>query len=274
MSNDKLATVFLIHITTVKFFIPEMATSVEYDLSMLIERISQEVSPNDLQYTRVCFLLGSILPDSAPKTVLNGSNLLSQIYNKTLKDRAEGRAKFWYVLKETSGCSDDLLQELRKYIPETYVLPKEIAAQVHLRGLILKIVPELANDQAVATGLINTAGSTLKPPVRLSALPKPSDSNDYTLPLLKFFEIAEQRCAVEPDDLDNLRKWLEDAGCQKVIKNHLDTFDHQKEIRILSKPAKRALPSLCMPIYLSQVQTVIHWAPHLIVQVVTTLYFS
>ena len=209
----------------------------EYEFSLLIERISQEAPPEDLRYIRVCFLLGSILPDSAPRTVLNGSNLLSQIYNDSLKDRAEGYAKFWYVLKETSGCSDDLLQELRKWIAETYILPKEIAQQVHLRGLILKIVSELANDKALATGLINTAGVTLRPPVRLLALPKPSDNNDYTRPLLKFFEIAEQRCAVEPDDLESLRKWLEDAGCQKIIKKHLDTFDPQKEIRILSKPA-------------------------------------
>ena len=158
-----------------------------YKFSQLVEEISQVIPCGTVSYAKVCFLLTAILPLSAPKAPLNGSKLLSQIYNETLKDRKRGCATFWYVLNEV-GIPDKLLKRLRKYITEDCIISKEIARRVHFRILILKVVSDIAKDKDQAIAIINTAGGILKPQVRLEALPNPLEGNDYTVPLLIFLK--------------------------------------------------------------------------------------
>ena len=211
----------------------EKRENLKYNFSKLVEDISRVVPLGTVLYAKVCFLLTAILPPSAPKPPLNGSKLLSQIYHETLEDRRGGCATFWYVLNEAYGIPDDLLVRLRKYVTEDCIIPKDIAPRVHLRTMILKVVSGIAKKKDQAIGIINTAGSALEPQVRLEALPKPGEDNDYTVPLLMFFETAEQQCAVSDKDLSRLRQWLNDCGCRWLIQ-YLDSFDPKKEIKIRS----------------------------------------
>ena len=210
-----------------------MASSIKSKkLLQLIEDISQEIPPKSLNYDRVCFLLAPILPPNAPKQVLNGENLISRIYFETLKDKEGGLARFWYVLNETQVCPTDWLANLQEYVTEAYFVPESLTPMVHLRAMLLKIVASIANDEGAATRIINTAGDTFKPRTTLNTLSKPLHNKDYTLRLLEFFEVAEKQLEVEPDNLDNLREWLSDAGCKRVIKYCLDSFDPTREIKI------------------------------------------
>ena len=206
-----------------------------YNRSQLIEEVSRVVPPGSAIYARVCYLLSAILPSNAPKINLNGSKLLSQVYNETLKDKIGGWAKLWYILNEVYGLSDITLTKIREHVTETYIVPKELTPRVHLRTLVLRVVSEVAKDKEQAIGLVHTAGVTLKPSVSLMSLPRPFEENDYTLPLLKLFEQAEQQCVVNPNDLGTLRQWLVDFGYHLLVKDHLDTYDPQKEIKILGK---------------------------------------
>ncbi len=203
----------------------------EYVLSQLIENISREIPPKSSNYVRVCFLLSAILPSNS---VLNGKNLISRIYNETLKDKEGGLERFWFVLNETDVCPTGWLADLHKSVAKTYFIPDSLTPTIHLRAMILKIVAGIATDEFKANRIINSAGGTFNPRTTRSTLPDPKD-NDYTVPLLRLFERAEEQLKVEPTELGNLRKWLDDAGCQKLIKDHLDTFDPKKKIRILSK---------------------------------------
>ncbi|XP_064383564.1 uncharacterized protein LOC135332147 isoform X2 [Halichondria panicea] len=216
----------------------------ESDLLHLIEDVSKDIPPKSLNYVRVCFLLAAILPSNAPKTVVNGENLISRIYHETLKDKEGGLARFWYVLNETQACPADWLKKLRKSVTKAYVVPVLLTPMVHFRSMILKIVANIANDRDVASGIINTAGATFNPRTTLNNLSRPLDNKDYTVPLLEFFEIAEKQLEVEPDNLDNLREWLKKAGCKKVIRDYVDTFDPTKEIRILSTEKQNQLTDM------------------------------
>ena len=202
-----------------------MATPSESDLLHLIEDISKDIQPKSLNYVRVCFLLAAILPPKAMKTILNGENLISRIYYETLKDKEGGLARFWYVLNETEACPADWLAELHKSVTKVYFVPKSLTPMVHFRAMILKIVADIANDKDAANGIINTAGSAFRPRITLNNLSRPLDNKDYTVPLLEFFEIADKQLKIEPNNLDNLREWLQNAGCMRAIRDYLDTFD-------------------------------------------------
>ncbi len=202
-----------------------------YDLSNLIETISGQLPPVSVNYLRLCFLLDVLVLPSASKIPLKNGSSFSTIYHDTFKDKNGGCARLWYALKMIQGCSSDQLEKLKTYIKKPYTLPA--LPLVHLRVMLLQIASEIETEDAPK--LINIAGSTFNPQVSVYSLDPGNTGKDYTYALFKFFKKAEEQLQVEPDNLDNLRKWLNDLGYQRLIKNYLDNFNSEEEIKILGE---------------------------------------
>ena len=198
-----------------------------YEFYQVIELISRSYPPESPKYQHACFLFGKVLNRT---TLLSGHSLLSKIYHDGFELKPGGRAFFWYILKEC-GCFDQL-DNLGKHVGSI----KEVNAPLQLRIVLANIASELGNDRFQSTGLINTAGRELNPPVTTNHLPPPAaDESLFFGTLLKFFEKVEQQCIIRPDNLDKLRGWLKDLGRHDLIVNYLDNFDPSKPIEVHGK---------------------------------------
>ena len=193
----------------------------------IIERISGSYPPGSPKYQHVCFLCPKVLNRT---TLLSGHGLLSKIYLDGFELKPGGTAYFWFILKECE-CFDQL-DNLRKHVGSI----EEVNAPLRLRILLANIAAELGSDREKSTGLINTAGRELDPPVRIDQLPPvAADESLFFGTLLKFFEKVEQQCVIRPDNLDELRRWLKDLGRRDLIVNYLDKFDPLKPIKVVGK---------------------------------------
>ncbi len=206
----------------------------KYEFTKLIENINKSIQRPSLKYPQVCFLLAALVSSAVQKTVINGTNNISRIFNETLKDKEGGCAIFWYVLTVTEACGLELRDKLKTYIKEPFTVPEKLTPMVHLRVMLLKIANEINIDRS--RELVNIAGSMFEPEVGFESLDfekfHNEDRNNIAA-MLRFFEIAMEQLKVEPSKLTNLCKWLNDVGCRRQIKEYnLENFNCTEEITI------------------------------------------